>query len=189
MRTASIGGMDVGELVALEARGGLPELLLFWGHRPPAGGGLGKGCLSQWYPAPFTADGVRYPTAEHYMMAGKARLFGDEAGVGRVLASPDPDAAKGAGRKVRGFDEETWARHRYEIVVAANRAKFGTNPRLRDFLLATAGKVLVEASPYDTVWGIGLSADQPEARRPSAWRGLNLLGFALMDVRDELAAG
>src|SRR3954471_5323276 len=110
--------MNVGELIRLEESGALPELLLFWGHRPPKGGGVGKGCLSQWYPAPFVVDGVRYATAEHYMMAGKARLFGDAEAEKRVLADDDPGKAKGAGRKVRGFDEETWAECRYGLVVA-----------------------------------------------------------------------
>jgi ribA/ribD-fused uncharacterized protein len=178
--------MDVHELVRLEQAGALPELLFFWGHRPPKGGGVGKGCLSQWYPAPFTVDGVRYPTAEHYMMVGKARLFGDAEAERLVLASDDPGRAKGAGRRVSGFDEETWAARRYEIVVAANTAKFGQHPALGEFLLGTGERVLVEASPYDTVWGIGLAAAQPEARHPSQWRGLNLLGFALMDVREAL---
>lgn len=180
--------MDVGELIRQEETGALPELLLFWGHRPPKGGGVGQGCLSQWYPAPFTAGGVRYATAEHYMMAGKARLFGDTSAEERVLASDDPGAAKGAGRRVRGFDEATWAARRFALVVEANTAKFGQHPPLGGFLLATGSKVLVEASPYDTVWGIGLSASQPEAGSPSAWRGLNLLGFALMEVRETLRA-
>lgn len=178
--------MDVSELIRLEESGALPELLLFWGHRPPKGGGVGRSCLSQWYPAPFTVDGVRYATAEHYMMAGKARLFGDAEAEERVLAADDPGKAKGAGRKVRGFDETTWAARRFDLVVAANLAKFGQHAPLGAFLLGTGSRVLVEASPYDTVWGIGLSADQPEAARPSQWKGLNLLGFALMDVRDRL---
>lgn len=178
--------MRVSDLILLEERGRLPELLLFWGHRPPKGGGAGKGCLSQWYPAPFTVDGVRYATAEHYMMAGKSRLFGDTGAERTILASDDPARAKAAGRKVRGFDEATWTANRYGLVVAANQAKFAENPALRDFLLGTGDRVLVEASPYDTVWGIGLSASEPEARRPARWRGLNLLGFALMDVRDSL---
>lgn len=179
--------MRVEDLVQFEDRDELPELLLFWGYRPPKGGGVGKSCLSQWYPAPFTVDGVRYPTAEHYMMAGKARLFGDAEAEKLVLTDDDPGRAKSAGRKVRGFDEETWAEHRYDLVVAANHAKFGQHRPLRDFLTATGDRVLVEASPHDAVWGIGLSASQPEAARPSQWRGLNLLGFALMDVRDSLA--
>jgi ribA/ribD-fused uncharacterized protein len=175
--------MRVEELVRMEADGALPEMLPFWGHRPPRGGGVGKGCLSQWYPAAFTVDGVRYATAEHYMMAGKARLFGDAEAERAVLADDDPGKAKGAGRRVRGFSDDVWAAHRYDLVVAGNAAKFGQHPPLRNFLLATGERVLVEASPYDTIWGIGLSADQPEARSPSLWRGLNLLGFALMEVR------
>jgi ribA/ribD-fused uncharacterized protein len=178
----------VRELARLDAAGALPETLLFWGHRPPKGGGVGKSCLSQWYPAPFTAEGVRYATAEHFMMAGKARLFGDTEAEHLVLAAADPGAAKGAGRRVRGFTEDTWAAHRYDLVVAANTAKFGQHPALRDFLLGTGEKILVEASPYDQVWGIGLSAAQPEAAHPAQWRGLNLLGFALMDTRHTLRA-
>lgn len=178
--------MDVTELAKLDEAGTLPELLLFWGHRPPKEGGVGPGCLSQWYPAPFTTGGVRYATAEHYMMAGKARLFGDAEAEHLVLDSDAPSMAKEAGRRVRGFNEETWAACRYDLVVAANIAKFGQHSDLRAFLLATGDRVLVEASPYDTVWGIGLSAGRPEARHPARWRGLNLLGFALMDVRRTL---
>jgi ribA/ribD-fused uncharacterized protein len=113
-------------------------------------------------------------------------LFGDTEAERLVLASDDPGKAKGAGRRVRGFDEDTWAAHRYDLVVAANAAKFGRHSALRNFLLGTGERVLVEASPADTIWGIGLSAAQPEVRSPSQWRGLNLLGFALMDVRASL---
>lgn len=175
--------MDARELARLDEAGELPELLLFWGHRPPKGGGVSKSCLSQWYPAPFTVDGVRYATAEHYMMAGKARLFGDTEAERLVLADDSPGRAKGAGRRVQGFSEEVWAERRYALVVEANKAKFGQHRALRSFLLGTAEKILVEASPSDTIWGIGLSAAQPEATHPASWRGLNLLGFALMDVR------
>jgi ribA/ribD-fused uncharacterized protein len=162
------------------------EVLPFWGHQPPRDGGVGPGCLSQWYPAAFTVDGLSYPTAEHWMMAGKARLFGDDEGLSAVLAAPGPREAKAAGRKVRGFDESRWRSARYDIVVAGNLAKFGHHEQLRAFLLATGDTVLVEASPYDLVWGVGLGPDHPDVRRPSAWRGRNLLGFALMEVRERL---
>lgn len=158
----------------------------FWGHRPPARGGVGPGCLSQWWPAEFTVDGVAYPTAEHWMMAAKARLFGDAEGLAGVLAAKSPAAAKAAGRKVRDFDERTWADERYGIVVAGNLAKFGQHDDLREFLLGTGDSVLVEASPSDRVWGIGLGPDHPDVASPLKWRGLNLLGFALMDVRERL---
>jgi hypothetical protein len=143
-------------------------------------------CLSQWFPAPFVVEGALYPTAEHYMMAGKAALFGDEAARERILAAAQPGAAKKLGRTIQNFDEETWAQHRFEIVVQGNYHKFGQNPRLRDFLLATAGRVLVEASPLDRIWGIGLGRTNPAAQNPEAWPGLNLLGFALMQVRGRL---
>ncbi|MGI5348893.1 NADAR family protein [Streptomyces sp. CA-250714] len=178
---------DRDELCEMVLGGHRVKYLFFWGHRPPRGGGIGPGCLSQWWPARFTVDGVEYASAEHYMMAAKARLFGDAETEQRVLAAPHPGAAKALGRQVRGFDEQTWARERYGIVVRASTAKFGQDAGLRDFLLGTAGRVLVEASPLDRVWGIGLAADDERAAAPDRWRGLNLLGFALMEARDQLA--
>jgi ribA/ribD-fused uncharacterized protein len=174
------------ELRAAEAAGQPLDLLPFWGHKPTRTGAIGAGCLSRWWPVTFTVDGVAYPSAEHWMMAGKARLFGDEDGLATVLRAASPGAAKAAGRKVSGFDEESWAAARYDIVVAGNRAKFGQHQDLRHFLLSTGKKVLVEASPYDRIWGIGMAATHPDVACPSAWRGLNLLGFALMEVRERL---
>jgi ribA/ribD-fused uncharacterized protein len=174
--------MRIDELIELEERGDLPGFVLFWGGREP------KGCLSQWYPSPFTLDGVEYATAEHYMMAEKARLFGDTATADKILADPDPGRAKASGRRVSGFDEDAWVEARYAIVVRGSVAKFGADERLRGYLASTTGKILVEASPLDTIWGIGFDEHQPEALRPSLWRGLNLLGFALMDARETLAA-
>jgi ribA/ribD-fused uncharacterized protein len=126
-----------------------------------------------------------YRTAEHYMMAEKAKLFGDADAYLQILAAPGPKAAKALGRKVRGFSEEVWREHRFEIVTRANRAKFGQHEDLRKFLVQTGSRVLVEASPYDQVWGIGLAREDARAKNPNQWRGLNLLGFALMKVRDE----
>jgi ribA/ribD-fused uncharacterized protein len=178
---------SVGDLRQLELRGDCPDFLFFWGHRPRRDGGIGPGCLSQWWPAPFSVDGVTYPTAEHFMMAGKARLFGDEVTASRILGTPSPGDAKALGRAVRGYDEELWAASRYDIVVEGNAAKFAQDLGLLVYLASTAGRVLVEASPADRVWGIGLAADDSRAARPSQWKGLNLLGFALMEVRQRLA--
>ena len=163
------------------------DILPFWGHKANADGSVGTGCLSQWWPAEFTVDGVAYPTAEHWMMAGKARLFDDPSGLAAVLAAPGPQAAKAAGRRVQGFDERQWKEARYGLVVAGNLAKFGQHADLRAFLLSTGDRVLVEASPYDRIWGIGIGPTHPDVHRPAAWRGKNLLGFALMDVREALA--
>jgi hypothetical protein len=178
----------VADLVAATSAGRQVKYLHFWGHRPQRDGGIGQGCLSQWWPAPFTVDGTTYATAEHWMMAGKARLFGDQDAERRAVAAGHPKAAKAAGRTVRGFDEAVWERERFALVVEGSVYKFGRHPDLRAYLLGTHRRVLVEASPVDRIWGIGLAADDERAARPDAWRGLNLLGFALMEARDRLAA-
>lgn len=179
---------NVDELLALIRDGGRPRYLLFWGHQPPAAGGVGKGCLSQWWPAPFTIGGLVYPSAEHFMMAGKALLFGDPETAEQIRQARHPGAAKALGRQVAGFDEQRWAQRRFEIVVTGNVAKFGQHPDLRQFLLATGDRVLVEASPQDRIWGIRLAAADERAASPATWQGLNLLGFALMEVRHRLEA-
>lgn len=183
-----LGARTREQLAESVAYGAAPKWLLFWGHRPPAGGGVGKGCLSQWWPCAFVVDGVEYTSAEQWMMAAKARLFGDFPAEERILAARSPAEAKKLGRSVRGFDEQIWADQRFELVVRGNLAKFGQDAALGSYLSSTANRVLVEASPQDRIWGIGLSADDPSAREPADWRGLNLLGFALMEARDRLAA-
>ncbi|MFI9824677.1 NADAR family protein [Streptomyces sp. NPDC052013] len=160
--------------------------LHFWGHRPLPDGRIGASCLSQWWPSPFTVDGVEYATAEHWMMAAKARLFGDAEGERRVLEAGHPSQAKKAGRLVRGFDEALWRRERFGIVVEGSVHKFAAHAELREFLLGTGERVLVEASPVDRVWGIGLTASDDAATDPARWRGPNLLGFALMEARRRL---
>lgn len=179
---------DVDALRACVAAGERFAYLCFWGHRPRADGAPSASCFSQWFASPFTVDGVRYATAEHWMMAGKARLFDDDVALAKVLANDDPAAAKAAGRGVRGFDEARWLAQRFDLVVEGNLAKFSQHPSLRRFLLSTGDQVLVEASPVDAIWGIGLATTDPRATEPAQWRGLNLLGFALMVVRERLAA-
>ncbi|MFI9205902.1 NADAR family protein [Streptomyces sp. NPDC053048] len=182
------GPRSVAELTAALDRGERAKYVHFWGHRPRRDGGVGPGCFSQWWPAPFSVDGTVYATAEHWMMAGKARLFGDAEAEARVVAAGHPKQAKDAGRSVRGFDEEHWRRHRFELVVEGSVHKFAAHPELRAYLLGTGRRVLVEASPLDRIWGIGLAADDERAGNPAHWRGLNLLGFALMEARQRLAA-
>ena len=163
------------------------KFLHFWGHQPLADGSVGKSCLSQWYEAPFEADGVRYRTAEHFMMASKARLFDDAATLEKILNAGNPGAVKAYGREIAGFNEQTWELHRFDVVCQANLLKFSQHRALGEFLLRTGSQVLVEASPTDRIWGIGLSASDPQADNPNCWRGSNLLGFALMSVRHRLA--
>ncbi|MER6157573.1 NADAR family protein [Streptomyces sp. NPDC001868] len=163
--------------------------LHFWGHRPRPDGRIGASCLSQWWPSPFTVDGVEYATAEHWMMASKARLFGDAEAEREAVAAAGPAQAKKIGRLVRGFDNAVWERERFAIVVEGSIHKFAAHTDLRMFLLGTGDRVLVEASPLDRVWGIGLAADDGRAMDPARWRGPNLLGFALMAARERLSSG
>ncbi|MFN1218340.1 NADAR family protein [Chryseobacterium kwangjuense] len=160
------------------------EFLFFWGHTVKDE--ITKSCFSQWFPVEFKENGIVYKTAEHYMMAGKARLFNDEEILEKVLRSETPDKAKSLGRKVKNFDSKVWDEYKYEIVKKANLLKFSQNPKLEDFLLSTNDRILVEASPYDKIWGIGMVESDPRAKDPLLWDGENLLGFALMEVRDEL---
>ena len=150
-------------------------LVFFWSGWP-----------SQWHPSPFTLDGVTYSCCEQYMMAEKARLFGDLATLRKILAAETPREHKALGREVKGFDEARWTGACREIVYRANLAKFTQSDELRALLLATGSKTLAEASPTDRIWGIGLAAADPRATDRSAWRGKNWLGEALMRVRAEL---
>ena len=171
----------------IEVRKGLrPHYLFFWGHRSLPGGEIGKPCLSQWWPTKFSVAGISYVTAEHFMMAEKARLFDDEDTRSKIIEAPTPKLAKQLGRQVSNFKEEVWRDARFQFVVEGNYAKFNQNPELAAFLLGTGNKLLVEASPTDSIWGIGLAAADERAKNPERWRGLNLLGFALMEVRHRL---
>ncbi|MHA4809208.1 NADAR family protein [Flavitalea flava] len=162
------------------------KFLFFWGHQPSADGSLSQSCFSQWWELSFEKDGQIYPTAEHWMMAGKARLFADEEILARILLAKTPGKAKELGRKVKNFDPMVWDNNKFKMVVEGNLCKFSSNPSMKQFLLKTGDRVLVEASPVDTVWGIGLAADNKKVSDPFQWRGENLLGYALMEVRDLL---
>ncbi len=162
------------------------KYLLFWGHQPNRDGSIGKSCFSQWWESEFKIGKEIYKTAEHYMMAEKAKLFGDYEMLEKIMECKSPAAAKKLGRQVRGFNNEVWEANRFEIVKQANHYKFSQNSELADFLMKTNKRVLVEASPVDRIWGIGLASDHDNAQNPNKWRGLNLLGFALMEVRDQL---
>jgi len=174
------------ELVEHLSRGGTADYLFFWGHAPKKADVVDGSCLSQWFPCSFVIDLQTYASAEHYMMAEKARLFRDEEALARVVAARTPAEAKAIGREVQRFDPAAWSAARFAAVVRGNVAKFGQREDLAAFLRSTRGKVIVEAAPRDRVWGIGMGASNPDARIPARWRGLNLLGFALMATREEI---
>lgn len=174
-------------IIELYQAGNRYEYVFFWGHhaRP---GMVTKACLSQWYPAGFHVEGVEYHCAEQYMMAEKARLFGDEDVRKQVMLCDDPSDIKALGRRVKPFDADIWSKEAQQIVVKGNLHKFEQHPELCRFLLATDHRILVEASPCDTIWGIGMKESDEGVDNPCLWKGTNLLGFALMEVRDRLAS-
>ncbi len=159
--------------------------LFFW-HHTETPGTVTKACLSQWYQASFFDGTDFYSCAEQYMMAEKARLMGDSATRQEILQESDPIKIKHLGKKVKNFRQVLWDANKADIIIKGNLMKFGQNLPLRHFLLSTGDSILVEASPYDTIWGIGLEESHPDARNPYKWKGQNLLGFALMEVRDRL---
>ncbi|KIX20628.1 hypothetical protein SY27_12050 [Flavobacterium sp. 316] len=162
------------------------KFLFFWGHQPSKDGTITKTCFSQWWKSSFTVEGIEYKTAEHWMMAKKAELFGDNGVLEKILLCKSPAEAKKLGREVRNYDNETWLANRFQIVKEGNFYKFSQDQDLKQFLLSTNERVIVEASPVDPIWGIGMASDDKDCNNPEKWKGLNLLGFALMEVRDEL---
>ncbi len=142
--------------------------------------------FSQWYPASFELEGQQFTSAEQYMMYGKAQLFGDRDIAARILQADHPRQQKALGRQIQRFDDELWDREAKNIVYRGNHAKFTQNPELLLVLLATAGQTLVEASPTDRIWGIGLSEDDPRIHQRATWRGTNWLGEVLTQLREGL---
>jgi ribA/ribD-fused uncharacterized protein len=161
------------------------KYLFFWGHTPNKDGSVGKSCFSQWWEDPFTVDGKTYLSAEHWMMVKKAKLF-DKEMMDEILSASSPALAKKLGRKIKNFDSKIWNEEKYEIVIQGNIHKFSQNEEIQTFLLHTNDRILVEASPYDRIWGIGMSQNHDNSSNPKLWEGENLLGFALMEARNNL---
>jgi ribA/ribD-fused uncharacterized protein len=142
--------------------------------------------LSNWHPAPFELGGIKYNCTEQHMMYNKAMFFNDTHMAERIMKSDSPDEQKKLGRRVKGFDVDEWDKVCKEITYNGCRAKFLQNPEMLKFLLQTKGTTLVEASPFDTIWGIGLDAKDPKAKDRSQWRGKNYLGEILTKLREDL---
>lgn len=162
------------------------KFLFFWGHQPSKDGTITKTCFSQWWESAFVVEGIEYNSAEHWMMAKKALLFNDETIFEKIIEVKSPAEAKKLGREVQNYNDEIWLQNRYQIVKEGNFHKFSQHYDLKEFLLNTKDRILAEASPVDAIWGIGMASDHQNINNPKKWRGLNLLGFALMEVRDVL---
>jgi hypothetical protein len=145
-----------------------------------------SGPFSQWHPSPFQIDGIWYNCAEQYMMAEKAKLFGDNETHQRIMSSTEPYDQKRYGRMVQNFNPKIWEKQARDIVYRASYAKYTQNEYLKKELLATAGTTLVEASPEDRIWGIGLRKTDVRAQKRETWAGTNWLGEILTKVRDKI---
>jgi len=141
------------------------------------------GLFSQWNESPFVIDHEHYITAEQFMMSMKSKMFGDYDVLKEVMSTSSPKIQKALGRKVKNFDNDLWQKHCYEIVLKGNLAKYRQSKAHYDALLFTGKRMLVEASPYDKIWGIGMDIDHPDILDENKWLGTNLLGKVLMDVR------
>lgn len=159
------------------------QIIPFW---KPYGKGMGPHVFCQWYNCKFTDNEHTYNCTEQYMMFKKAELFGDLITGEKILNETDPDKMRKLGREIKNFNDNVWNINKYSIVYNGNMLKFLQNPTLKNYIMSTKGTVLVEASPYDAVWGVKMSADNEDINCPDMWQGQNLLGFVLMHVRENL---
>ena len=135
----------------------------------------------------FEIGGYSYFAMEQYIAHQKALTFGDLEIAEKVMASWDFEEMKALGRQVRNYDNQVWNGIRQIVVYEGLLAKFGQNSQLKQKLLATGDALLAEAEEYDSIWGIGLAMEDENNQNPAAWNGQNLLGFALMQVRNKLS--
>lgn len=143
-----------------------------------------NGWLGNWFSSPFTVDGKNFVNSEHYFMWKKILMFQPEL-EDTILKMTNPKDMKYLGGKVKNYDDVIWGSARYGIMKAAVTEKFKQSPELKAQLLSTGNAILVEASPYDRIWGIGMNAQQARNSK-DGFLGQNLLGKVLMEVRDEL---
>ena len=158
----------------------MSDFIFFYKEREP------YGCFSNFYPAPFQYAGRSYSSSEQFMMAQKALAFWDMDAWQKILDARTPAEAKALGKTVQGYDDALWDRIRFQVVRRGVRAKFQQTAELRDVLMSTGDRILVEAAPRDKIWGVGMAADDPDIIDSSQWRGTNLLGQVLMQVRSDL---
>jgi ribA/ribD-fused uncharacterized protein len=146
------------------------------------------GAFSNWAPTPFTVDGVSFSTAEQYIMYRKCLTFGDTVTAEKLLSSDSPKEQKALGREAAGYIDSVWAGIRQTVAIRGLYAKFSQDAELKRLLLGTGDAVLVECTSNDRIWACGLDKDDDDRLSADRWKGQNILGFALMEVRNMLRA-
>lgn len=139
----------------------------------------------------YAGEKHRFFCTEQAFMWAKAMKFGDRSAAAKILAADTPPLCKAYGREVENYVEGEWEAVRYGIMRDVNLEKYRQNPGLREKLLDPKfdGKTFVEASPYDRIWGVGFRQDDPAIDDERNWKGRNLLGKAITEVRGILSAG
>lgn len=161
------------------------DIICFW--KPYGNDKIGPHVFCQWYKTNFIDENnIKFSCTEQYMMFKKAMLFGDKQIAYKILLETDPSKMKKYGRLIKNFDDKIWNENKFTIVYNGNYLKFTQNDELKKYIKSTGNSILVEASPYDNIWGVKLSADNDDILYPEKWKGENLLGFALMQVRDNI---
>ena len=158
--------------------------LFFFGHNKAKNGM--DACFSNWFPAKFGEKGQQFENTEQYMMWHKALLFNDSEIAQKILQDGDPKTVKALGRKVRGFVQSVWDQNAQKIVYEGCLQKFTQNEELKKHLLSTGDRLLVEASPYDKIWGIGMNATDAAKTPQTQSKGTNWLGQCLVQVRETI---
>lgn len=144
------------------------------------------GPFSNWYSCKYEYLGQQFNCSEQQFIATKAHFFKDEEALKIIMGTDDPSVQKQAGKLVKNYDDVAWSKVRYLAMELSVLGKFSQNVNLKKILLQTKNKILVEASPTDRIWGIGMGAGHPDILDESRWQGQNLLGKALMAVREKL---
>jgi ribA/ribD-fused uncharacterized protein len=149
--------------------------VFFWG-----------GIYSQWYKVPMIIDHMEYNCCEQYMMHQKALLFSDFGMAEKIMLEKDPKKQKALGRQVESFDRKIWDKVCQSVIYKGNLEKFTQNSAIKKELMGTGDRLMVEASPFDEIYGIKMAENDFGVEDQKNWKGTNFLGIAITKVKNKL---